>query len=67
MLQILVLLLAAAPVLLISLDGFRHDYIERDKPPELSALAEGGARVMRIASVVFVDDVSEPPLDGDGT
>jgi alkaline phosphatase D len=49
MLQFLVLLLAAAPVLLVSLDGFRHDYIERDKPPELSALADGGARVMRMS------------------
>jgi alkaline phosphatase D len=48
MVQLIVLLLAAAPVLLISLDGFRHDYIERDKPPELSALARGGARVMRL-------------------
>lgn len=48
MLQTLLILLAAAPVLLISLDGFRHDYIERDKPPELSALAQGGARVMRM-------------------
>jgi alkaline phosphatase D len=48
MLQLSVLLLAAAPVLLISLDGFRHDYIERDKPPALTALADGGARVMRL-------------------
>ncbi len=46
--QFLLLLLAAAPVLLISLDGFRHDYIERDRPPAITALAAGGARVMRL-------------------
>ena len=31
-------------VILISFDGFRHDYVERFKPPHLGALIEGGLR-----------------------
>lgn len=48
MLQFLFLTLAAAPVLLISLDGFRHDYLDLHKPPELTAMVRDGARVMRL-------------------
>lgn len=32
------------PLLLISIDGFRANYLERDKSPTLDALAKGGVR-----------------------
>lgn len=49
---VLSLLLAAAashacartPVILVSMDGFRPDYLERGVSPTLNALAEGGVR-----------------------
>ena len=31
-------------VILISVDGFRWDYLDRFKPPTLTALADGGVR-----------------------
>jgi predicted AlkP superfamily pyrophosphatase or phosphodiesterase len=34
---------AAAPVILVSIDGFRADYLDRGETPALSALAAGGA------------------------
>ena len=33
-----------AIVILISIDGFRWDYLQRDAPPALSRLAAGGVR-----------------------
>ena len=33
-----------APLLLVSIDGFRADYLDRGLTPTLSALAEGGVR-----------------------
>jgi predicted AlkP superfamily pyrophosphatase or phosphodiesterase len=38
-------------VLLISLDGFRWDYIERFAPPNLTALAETGVRAKALIPV----------------
>ncbi len=35
---------AHAPVLLISIDGFRNDYLDRGLTPTLAAMAAGGAR-----------------------
>lgn len=35
---------ALAPVILISIDGFRNDYLQRGLTPTLSAMAAGGAR-----------------------
>ncbi|RMH18581.1 MAG: alkaline phosphatase family protein [Acidobacteria bacterium] len=35
---------AAAPLILISIDGFRWDYLERDRPPNLLRLARRGTR-----------------------
>ncbi|AMJ57158.1 MULTISPECIES: ectonucleotide pyrophosphatase/phosphodiesterase [Stenotrophomonas] len=35
---------AQAPVLLISIDGFRNDYLDRGLTPTLAAMAAGGAR-----------------------
>ena len=32
------------PLLLISIDGFRADYLDRGLTPTLKALAEGGVR-----------------------
>ena len=32
-----------APLLLISIDGYRHDYLQRGLSPTLAALAHGGA------------------------
>ncbi len=39
---------AARPVILISIDGFRADYLDRGATPNLKALAEGGARAERM-------------------
>src|SRR5262245_57768450 len=36
---------AAPPVLVIALDGFRHDFAEREKTPALLALKREGASV----------------------
>lgn len=36
------------PVLMISIDGFRHDYLDLYQPPNLLALAAGGARAERL-------------------
>ena len=38
-------------VVLISLDGFRHDYIEKHGAPSLAALAKKGVRAKRLSSV----------------
>ena len=38
-------------VVLISLDGFRHDYIEKHGATSLAALAEKGVRAKRLSSV----------------
>ncbi len=38
-------------VVLISLDGFRHDYLERYAPPTLQALAREGARAQALVPV----------------
>lgn len=48
-----------APVLLISIDGFRADYLDRGLTPTLKALAEAGVRAefMRLVSIA---DVSQP-------
>jgi predicted AlkP superfamily pyrophosphatase or phosphodiesterase len=37
-----------APVILISIDGFRPDYLDRGVSPTLSALAAGGVRAQRM-------------------
>ncbi len=37
-----------APVILISIDGFRADYLDRGVSPALSALAAGGVRAQRM-------------------
>ncbi len=39
---------AATPVILISIDGFRADYLDRGLTPNLKALADGGARAERM-------------------
>ena len=36
------------PVILISIDGFRADYLDRGDTPNLKALADGGARAERM-------------------
>lgn len=42
---------AAEPiVILVGLDGFRADYIEKFRPPNLSQLAASGVRVQRMAA-----------------
>lgn len=38
----------ADPVILISIDGFRADYLDRGVTPNLKALADGGARAERM-------------------
>jgi ectonucleotide pyrophosphatase/phosphodiesterase family protein 5 len=38
----------AAPLILISIDGFRADYLDRGLSPNLSALAAGGVRAERM-------------------
>lgn len=38
------------PVILISIDGMRHDYLDLYKPPALTALAQHGARALRLNS-----------------
>ncbi len=40
--------LAASPLILVSIDGFRWDYINRGITPNLSALAAGGVRAERM-------------------
>jgi predicted AlkP superfamily pyrophosphatase or phosphodiesterase len=40
---------APTPVILISIDGFRADYLNRGVTPNLKALADGGARAERMA------------------
>ena len=37
-----------APLILVSIDGFRADYLDRGVSPTLSALAAGGARAQRM-------------------
>ena len=39
---------AASPLILISIDGFRWDYLNRGVTPNLSALAAGGVRAERM-------------------
>ena len=39
---------AAPPLILISIDGFRADYLDRGVSPNLSALAAGGVRAERM-------------------
>lgn len=39
---------AATPLILISIDGFRADYLDRGVSPNLSALAAGGVRAERM-------------------
>lgn len=39
---------APEPVILISIDGFRADYLDRGVTPNLKALADGGARAERM-------------------
>ena len=39
---------APTPVILISIDGFRADYLDRGFTPTLKALADGGARAERM-------------------
>jgi predicted AlkP superfamily pyrophosphatase or phosphodiesterase len=39
---------APTPVILISIDGFRADYLDRGVTPNLKALADGGARAERM-------------------
>lgn len=39
---------APTPVILISIDGFRADYLDRGVTPTLKALADGGARAERM-------------------
>ncbi len=39
---------AGPPLILISIDGFRADYLDRGLSPNLSALAAGGARAERM-------------------
>lgn len=43
--------LSAPYVIMISLDGFRHDYIEMYKPPFLSSIANKGIRAKQITPV----------------
>ena len=38
----------AGPVILISIDGFRWDYLQKYQPPTLSALANGGVHATRM-------------------
>ncbi|MDR1010557.1 MAG: ectonucleotide pyrophosphatase/phosphodiesterase [Opitutaceae bacterium] len=38
------------PVILISIDGMRHDYLDLYKPPALTALARRGSRARRLVS-----------------
>jgi predicted AlkP superfamily pyrophosphatase or phosphodiesterase len=39
---------AGGPLILVSLDGFRWDYLDRPEAPTLRALAAGGVRVRRL-------------------
>src|SRR5271168_1960309 len=39
---------APTPVILVSIDGFRADYLDRGVTPNLKVLADGGARAERM-------------------
>ena len=52
--------IAKAPLILVSIDGFRWDYLNRGVSPNLSALAAGGVRAERMLPSFPVDHLPQP-------